>query len=94
MLSDYNTTLESLRAQAAWPDRVSSVPLLDLPEAQLPGEAFTNRCETRAILPRKKARGGAQNDHSLEFLHCFVILSEKNGTRCRGKGMEEAPDIL
>lgn len=40
------------------PDQVSAVPPLDLPQAQLPGKAFTIKCETRAVLPRESWRRG------------------------------------
>lgn len=39
-------------------DQVSTVPPLDLPQAQLPGETFTNKCETRLLLPRESWRRG------------------------------------
>lgn len=40
------------------PDQVSTVPPLNVPQAQLPGKAFMIKCETRAILPRESRRRG------------------------------------
>lgn len=42
----------------ASPDQVSTVPPLNLPQAQLPGKAFMIKCETRAVLPRESWRRG------------------------------------
>lgn len=39
-------------------DQVSTVPPLDLPQAQLPGKTFTIKCETRRLLPRESWRRG------------------------------------
>lgn len=39
-------------------DQVSTVPPLDLPQAQLPGKTFTIKCETRLLLPRESWRRG------------------------------------
>lgn len=77
-------------------DQVSTVPPLDLPQAQLPGKTFTIKCETRRLLPRESWRRGCWLRTTTVwnfFAVCHTrrkLKADVGRRRRRGEGGEEA----